>query len=144
MIVNDRVDLARLSGATGVHVGQDDVPPAAARAQLGPAAIVGISTHTSAQIDTAIHEPVSYIAVGPVFGTDTKHTGYDAVGLDFVRAARGRVPGGIPIVAIGGMTLERAPLVIAAGASMVAVIGDLLSTGDPEGRVRAYCRLLDA
>jgi thiamine-phosphate pyrophosphorylase len=141
LIVNDRVDLARLSRAAGVHVGQEDVPPRDARAQLGPAAIVGFSTHTVEQIAAAAREPVTYIAVGPVFGTTTKATGYEAVGLDLVRAAVARA-GGLPIVAIGGITLDRAPEVLASGASAVAVIGDLLSGGDPASRVAAYCRSL--
>ena len=141
VIVNDRPDLARLSGAAGVHVGQDDLPAHAARDLLGPAAIVGVSTHTESQIDRAIREPISYLAVGPVFGTATKATGYDAGGLDLVRTAS-RAAGRIPVVAIGGITLERAPAVIAAGASAVAVISDLLAGGDPSRRVSAYCRAL--
>jgi thiamine-phosphate pyrophosphorylase len=143
VIVNDRVDLARLSGAAGVHVGQDDLPVAAARAQLGPDAIVGTSTHTLAQIDLAVREAVTYVAVGPVFGTRTKDTGYAAVGLDLVSAAAQRAQGR-PIVAIGGITLETAPLVIQAGASSVAVISDLLTGGDPRARVRAFVDRLRA
>jgi thiamine-phosphate pyrophosphorylase len=142
VIVNDRVDLARLSGASGVHVGQEDLPPAEARTQLGPDAIVGFSTHTRAQVDAAAGQPVTYIAVGPVFGTATKQTGYEAVGLAFIREARARVPAKIPIVAIGGITLDRAPEVIASGADQVAVIGDLLATGHPGERVAAYYRAL--
>jgi thiamine-phosphate pyrophosphorylase len=142
VIVNDRVDLARLCGAAGVHVGQEDLPPAEARAQLGPAAIVGFSTHTLAQIDAAVRQPVSYIAVGPIFGTATKDTGYAPVGLPFIREARARVPAAIPIVAIGGITLERAPEVIEAGAAQVAVIGDLLAKESPGKRVAAYYRAL--
>jgi thiamine-phosphate pyrophosphorylase len=138
VIVNDRPDLARLSGASGVHVGQDDLAPAAARAIVGPGAILGLSTHTLAQVEAARVEPVTYVAVGPVFGTRTKDTGYDAVGLELVRQAAARC-GGRPIVAIGGITLETAPAVIAAGASGVAVIGDLL-VGDPAARVAEYCR----
>jgi thiamine-phosphate pyrophosphorylase len=141
IIVNDRVDLARLSGASGVHVGQDDLPPAAAREQLGHDAIIGFSTHSAAQLEAAVREPVSYLAVGPVFGTATKHTGYDAVGLDLVAEGR-RVAGGIPVVAIGGVTLDNARSVVDAGAAAVAVISDLLAGGDPESRVKAYLRAL--
>ena len=142
IIVNDRADLAALSGAAGVHVGQDDLAPAAARALVGADAIVGYSTHTVEQIQEAVNEPVSYIAVGPVFGTGSKDTGYEAVGLDRVTAAA-RIAGRIPIVAIGGITLETAPAVMAAGAASVAVIGDLLEGNDPAGRVAAYRRILD-
>jgi thiamine-phosphate pyrophosphorylase len=140
VIVNDRVDLARLSGAAGVHLGQDDLPPSAARAILGNDAIIGCSTHTVAQIEEARAEPVSYIAVGPVFGTRTKDTPYEAVGLSLVAVAA-RLSGGRPVVAIGGITLETAPSVLAAGATTVAVISDLLA-GDPVERVREYCRRL--
>lgn len=140
VIVNDRADLAQLSGAAGVHVGQDDLPPAAARALLGPTAIVGCSTHSVAQIAQALREPVSYIAVGPVFGTRTKDTGYEAVGLDLVRAARAAA-GDTPVVAIGGITIDTAASVLAAGATSVAVISDLLAGGDPAARVASYNRL---
>lgn len=141
IIVNDRIDVARLSGAAGAHVGQEDLPPAAAREQLGPAAIVGFSTHTVAQVEAALREPVSYIAVGPVFGTSTKETGYEAVGLDLVSTAA-RLAGSIPIVAIGGVKLENARLAVDAGASSVAVISDLL-VGDPVARVKAFLRALE-
>ena len=142
VIVNDRVDLARMCSAAGVHVGQEDVPPAAARVQLGPSAIVGVSTHTLEQVVAAAREPVSYVAVGPVFGTSTKHTGYAPVGLALVSAARAQLPATIPLVAIGGITLEQAPRVIEAGAAQVAVIGDLLATGNPGERIAAYYRAL--
>lgn len=141
VIVNDRIDLARLSGAAGVHVGQDDLPVSAARALLGADAIVGYSTHSIEQVEHGATMPVSYIAVGPVFGTRTKDTGYEAVGLDLVRAAAARC-GGVPIVAIGGITLDTAPSVIAAGASCVAVISDLAAPGDPAARVREYVERL--
>lgn len=149
VLVNDRPDIARLSGASGVHVGQDDLPPAAARALVGSDAIVGISTHTVAEIDRALREPVDYVAVGPIFGTRTKDTGYDAVGLDLVREAAARArhvapagQGPLPIVAIGGITLDTAPAVLEAGAGSVAVISDLLTGGDPAARVRRYVETL--
>ena len=141
VIVNDRVDVALLAGAAGAHVGQEDLPPAAARRLLGPNSVIGYSTHTAAQIEAAVHEPVTYVAIGPVFGTATKATGYDPVGLDRVRQAA-RIASDRPVVAIGGITLETAPHVIAAGASSVAVIGDLLTHGDPAARVAAFCRVL--
>jgi thiamine-phosphate pyrophosphorylase len=141
VIVNDRADLARLSGAAGVHVGQDDLAPADARVIVGESALVGCSTHTVPQVDQAIREPVDYIAVGPLSGTRTKATGYDAVGLDLVTAAARRAQGR-PIVAIGGITLATAASVIAAGAAGVAVISDLLAGGNPSDRVAAYLRQL--
>jgi thiamine-phosphate pyrophosphorylase len=134
VIVNDRADLARLSGADGVHVGQDDLPVDDVRRIVGPDAIVGLSTHNEAQIAAAVRTSATYIAVGPIYGTATKDTGYSARGLDLVRvAARSR----LPVVAIGGITLERAPEVLAAGAASVAVISDLLRE-DPAAMVRAF------
>jgi thiamine-phosphate pyrophosphorylase len=141
IIVNDRADVARLAGAAGVHVGQDDLRPAQARAVVGAEAIVGYSTHSVEQAEAALREPVSYIAVGPVFGTRTKETGYAAVGTDLVRDVVHRA-GTIPVVAIGGITLDTAVSVLDAGAISVAVIGDLLAGGDPGARVRAYLDVL--
>lgn len=139
VVVNDRADVARLAGADGVHLGQDDLAPAAARRLVGDTAIVGLSTHTPAQIDAALAQPISYLAIGPVFRTSTKATGYEAVGLDRVRHAASRAAARqLPVVAIGGITLESAADVLAAGAASVAVISDLLSGGDPERRVRSY------
>jgi thiamine-phosphate pyrophosphorylase len=141
IIVNDRVDVAVLSRAAGAHVGQDDLAPADARIRLGPDAILGVSTHDSSQFARATQEPASYIAVGPIFGTRTKDTGYAPVGLELVRAAR-RLGPDIPIVAIGGITLATAPAVLDAGATAVAVIGDLIGHGDPASRTRAYLQTL--
>ena len=135
VIVNDRADIARLSGADGVHVGQHDLAPAMVRRVFGPGAVVGRSTHTVGELDAAAGEAVDYIAIGPVFGTATKETGHDAVGLAMVRrAAEYRKP----VVAIGGITLDNAPSVIEAGAGSVAVISDLMTGGDPAARVRQY------
>ena len=142
VVINDRADLARLSAADGVHVGQEDLTPSAVRALVGEKAIVGLSTHTAEQLDRAVLEPVSYVAVGPVFGTSTKATGFDPIGLDTVKAAA-RVTRSrrLPLVAIGGVTLENAQSVLDAGAACVAVISDLIA-GDPEARVRAYIERL--
>ncbi|HKY20044.1 MAG TPA: thiamine phosphate synthase [Vicinamibacterales bacterium] len=145
VIVNDRADLARLSAADGVHVGQEDLEPAAARQILGGSAIIGISTHSADQVRAAASLPVDYIAVGPVFGTSTKDVGHRDVGTRFVTEAVaiiGAAGDHRPIVAIGGITLERAREVMDAGAASVAVISDLLSTGDPEARVREYLSVL--
>jgi thiamine-phosphate pyrophosphorylase len=145
--VNDRADIARLSGADGLHLGQDDLEPAAARQILGGRAIIGISTHSADQVRAAARLPVDYIAVGPVFATSTKDTGSRAVGTQAVAEAATtlRAAGGDkPIVAIGGITLERAHEVVLAGAMAVAVISDLLSTGNPEARVREYLQVLSS
>jgi thiamine-phosphate pyrophosphorylase len=136
VIVNDRPDIASLAGAWGVHLGQDDLPPAAARVVMGTTAVVGLSTHTTAQVEAARLEPIDYLAVGPVFETATKDTGYASVGLDLVRAAAASAA--MPVVAIGGITLDRATDVVRAGAAAVAVITDLFTGGDPESRTRAF------
>ena len=150
VVVNDRADIARLVPGAGVHVGQDDLPPALVRDLVGPEAIVGFSTHTRGQIDAALLEPITYLAIGPVFATRTKETGYDRVGLDLVRYAvasaraqseRTGTPS-IPVVAIGGITLDTAREVIDAGATSVAVISDLLVGNDPAARVRAFLERL--
>lgn len=142
VIINDRADIAALTGAHGLHVGQDDLTPAQARLVLGDAPAIGLSTHTRAHWEAAVSEPISYLAIGPVYGTGSKATGYEAVGLDVVRrASAGGSAAGLPVVAIGGITLARAPEVIASGAASVAVIGDLL-TGSPEARAREFIRAL--
>jgi len=141
LIVNDRIDLAQLSAAHGAHVGQDDLSVGDARALLGPQAIVGHSTHSVEQGREARQQPATYTAVGPIFATRSKDTGYAAVGLALVAQAHA-LSAGRPIVAIGGITLESAASVIAAGATTVAVISDLLAENRPAERVRAYCRLL--
>jgi thiamine-phosphate pyrophosphorylase len=137
-VVNDRADIAVMSVAGGVHVGQEDLPVAAARAIVGAGRIVGVSTHTREQIDRALDTSASYVAVGPIFETGTKATGYSARGLDLIGYAAGR---GKPIVAIGGITFDRAAEVLDAGASGLAVITDLLVGGDPEARTRAFTAL---
>ncbi|MGQ0734560.1 MAG: thiamine phosphate synthase [Acidobacteriota bacterium] len=143
LIVNDRADLGVLAGAAGVHVGQDDLSPVDVRRVTGADLDVGLSTHTSEQIAAALDAPISYLAVGPVFSTGTKATGYDPVGLRLVSEAAAHARSrGLPVVAIGGITLDTAAAVIGAGAASVAVITDLL-TGDPEARVRQYLSVLD-
>ena len=143
IIVNDRADVAALARAHGLHVGQDDLTPLDARAVIGDEPVLGLSTHTRDQWEAAVREPVHYIAIGPVFGTGTKDTGYAAVGLETVgQASRAAAQAGLPAVAIGGITIENAVSVIDAGAASVAVISDLLK-GDPEARVRAFLRVLE-
>ena len=139
IIVNDRADIALMAGAEGVHVGQDDLPVDALGAILGPEKIVGLSTHSREQIDRGLASAASYLAVGPIFETSTKVTGYSARGLDLVAYAAGR---GKPVVAIGGITLARARQVVDAGASGLAVITDLLTGDDPEARSRAFVAAL--
>lgn len=141
VIINDRADIARLSGAGGVHVGQDDLSPADVRKVAGDTAVVGLSTHDVPQIEAALETDATYIAVGPIFGTTTKDTGYSARGLELLSHAAGR---GKPVVAIGGITLDRVPEVVGAGAAGVAVITDLLNGDDPEARTREFIARLSA
>jgi len=138
IVINDRADVARLSGAAGVHVGQDDLGVENARAIVGHGAIVGVSTHSIDQARHACGGPVSYVAVGPVFATGTKARPDPVVGTAGVEEVA-RLAGacGLPVVAIGGITLERAQAVLDAGAASVAVIADLL-VGDPGARARAW------
>ena len=147
VVVNDRADVARLAGAGGVHVGQEDLSPAAVRAVLGADAVVGLSTHDAEQRRLALEQPIDYLAVGPVFRTGTKATGYQPLGRDEVGRAAEQIAGagaaGIELVAIGGITLDTARSVIEAGARSVAVISDLLVGGDPSARVRQFLRELD-
>jgi thiamine-phosphate pyrophosphorylase len=150
VIVNDRVDVALLSGAAGVHVGQRDLSPKDIRDRVGTwvrgyvgtsaPALIGLSTHSTEQARDASREPVDYMAIGPIFPTATKAGADPAVGLDGVRDAV-RVSGGLPVVAIGGITIATAPAVIAAGAASVAVISDLMG-GAPDARAREYLRAL--
>lgn len=144
VVVNDRVDIAAAAGA-GVHVGQHDLPAAVARRLLGPGALIGRSTHDPEQLAVAVSEPVSYVAFGPIFATATKADPDPVVGLNGLRdAARLAGAAGVPLVAIGGITLDTAPSVLAAGADAVAVIGDLLGDGTaPEARARRFLVALD-
>ena len=125
LVINDRADIALALGADGVHLGQDDLPPEAARRLLGDDAIIGYSTHNIEQALQAARYSVDYIAIGPVFATVSKVNPDPVVGLDGLRRVRDGI-GHIPLVAIGGITRENAPDVLDAGADAVAVISALL------------------
>jgi len=138
VIVNDRADVARMADADGVHVGQEDLSPASVRALVGDSAVVGLSTHTDAQVEAACDEPISYLAIGPIFESSTKTQVYAPVGLEGVSRAATRARGaGLPVVAIGGITLATVKQVIEAGAQSVAVISDLIA-GNPSQRIREF------
>ena len=122
LIVNDRADIALLLGS-GLHVGQDDIPPAVARWLIGAGAILGYSTHNAEQLDAAAGEPATYLALGPMFPTQSKLNPDPVVGVDRLRAWRHLASK--PLVAIGGITRLNAPSVLEAGADSVAIIGDL-------------------
>jgi thiamine-phosphate pyrophosphorylase len=126
LIINDRVDVALAIGAHGVHLGQDDLPPEAARKLLGAAAILGYSTHNVDQALEAVKLPIDYLAIGPIFPTTSKPDTFPVIGLKGLRAVR-RAIGDFPLVAIGGITHANARDAIEAGADSVAVIGALLA-----------------
>ena len=134
LIINDRVDIALAVDADGVHVGQEDLPLAAARKVLGPHKIVGVSTHGPTQAQEAERNGADYIGFGPLFGTTTKATGYSARGLEQLGEIRSVVQ--LPIVAIGGITTERASSALAAGANAVAMISDLVLASDVATKVQ--------
>jgi thiamine-phosphate pyrophosphorylase len=142
LLVNDRPDVALIAGADGVHLGQDDLPPADARAILGPEAIIGFSTHSLAQLAEAEREPVDYLALGPVFPTTSKEDPDPVVGPELVGRARALTR--LPLVAIGGITRANAAAVAAQGADGLAVIGDLMRAADLAEAVRAFAAVLRA
>jgi thiamine-phosphate pyrophosphorylase len=126
LLINDRVDIALMIKAEGVHLGQDDFPPREARRLLGENAIIGFSTHNVEQAIAAREFPIDYIAIGPVFETRTKIQAERAIGLEGVSKARMAI-GSIPLVAIGGITLENMSGVFGAGADSIALISSLLA-----------------
>jgi thiamine-phosphate pyrophosphorylase len=142
-IVNDRLDLALAAGADGVHVGQDDLPAEAARHLLGPGRILGVSTHSREQALAALAAGADYIGFGPMFPTGTKDTGYPPRGLEGLREVRAAVR--LPILAIGGISLETAAAVIAAGATAPAVISAIVTAPDISAAAAAFrARVTDA
>jgi len=136
MILNDRPDIAAMTHAGGVHVGQEDLPVEIARSLVGEERWVGVSTHNLEQLREAALTSADYIAVGPIFATTTKQNPDPVVGLELIRAARRLTKK--PLVAIGGITIESAEAVFQAGADSVAVARDLLTAGDPSKRAREY------
>ena len=133
LVMNDRADLALLAGFGGVHVGQGDVSPEDVRRVMGLGGVIGVSTHTEAQVVAAEAGCADYVAIGPVFATGTKVDAEAVVGLEGVR--RARVLTGKPLVAIGGITRENARSVLEAGADSVAVISGLFVEGESVAQV---------
>lgn len=129
-IINDRVDIAMSVGADGVHLGQNDLPPDAARRILGARPIIGYSSHTIEQIQAGVKLPIDYIAFGPVFTTSTKESPDSVVGLAMLCEAR-KIVKNIPLVAIGGINLSNALSVFDTGVDSIAVISDIVT--DPTG-----------
>jgi len=141
LIINDDPALAAAVGADGVHLGRDDVDPQAARRLLGPAALIGVSCYGSLSLaEAAVEAGADYVAFGSMFASTTK-PGAPRAPIELLAAAA-RL--GRPVCAIGGITLDRAPALIAAGASMLAVIGDLFGSADPGAVARGYARAFAA
>ena len=143
LLVNDRPDVAKLAGADGVHLGQDDLPARDARAVLGPDALIGVSTHSDAELDAALADGADYLGFGPIFVTASKPGallppphGLASLSLAVKRAAH------LPVVAIGGLTVLRAPEVARAGAACAAAIGELCNADDPAARALAFVQAL--
>ncbi len=140
LIVNDRADLARLAGADGVHLGQEDIPFRDARRIVGPSALIGISTHDAAQLDLAILDGASYLGVGPVFSSATKDFA-DLAGLAYVRHTAETTS--LPWFAIGGISLENLDAVLDAGATRVAVSAAVIRADQPRKAAAALRRRLE-
>jgi len=139
LIINDRVDIAAAVGASGVHLGQDDLPIAAARRLLGPQKIIGKSTHSLAEATAASREGADYLAVGPIYPTPTKPE-YPCVGLGLIGQVKQHVR--TPIVVIGGVDRDRLPEVLMAGAACVAVVRAVCGADDPEAAARTLKQTL--
>lgn len=140
LIINDRVDVAAASGAAGVHLGQNDLPVAAARRILGDRAIIGVSTHSVAEAVAAEQDGADYIGVGPVFATATKPD-LEPKGLSLLTAVIQAVH--VPVVAIGGITSENVASVLAAGVNRVAVVSAVAGAPDVAGSAALICKLLE-
>jgi thiamine-phosphate pyrophosphorylase len=138
LIVNDRVDLALCSGASGVHLGQEDLPPSAAREILGPGKIIGYSTNTSAQVRQTRKMPIQYIGVGPIFPTSTRKNPSPVVGIEGLRTAC--IRSSWPVVAIGGIALKDVRRVLAAGAASLAVISAIMRATSPAKQMEMFLR----
>jgi thiamine-phosphate pyrophosphorylase len=138
LIINDRADLCLAAGFDGVHVGQDDLSPAGARALIGDGRWLGVSTHNPEQLAEADNTKANYLAIGPVFATSSKANPDPAIGLEGVRQARALTRK--PLVAIGGITRENCRVVVEAGADAVAVISDLIR--EPRKSAEEFFRIL--
>ena len=140
-VVNDRVDLALAIGADGVHLGQDDLPPRLARPLLRHDMILGVSTHSVGQARAAQDAGADYVAVGSMFPTGTKPD-FELVGPELIRKLRAEIR--VPLVGIGGITLDNVQAVIAAGADGVAVISAVCAAADPRAATRGFLEAIRA
>ncbi|MFO1371623.1 MAG: thiamine phosphate synthase [Candidatus Competibacteraceae bacterium] len=139
MIVNDYWRIAILESATWLHLGQEDLADADRAAIQAAGLKLGISTHSPAELANALAAKPDYVALGPIYETTLKQMPWSPQGLERIGAWKAQC--GCPLVAIGGITLERAPAVLAAGADSIAVVSDVLRAPDPDARVRAWLDL---
>ena len=140
LVVNDYWRAAIEAGASHVHLGQEDLGEADVGAIRRAGLTLGLSTHDDAELDTALRAKPDYVALGPIYPTTLKAMRFAPQGLDRIGEWKRRI-GAIPLVAIGGITLERAPGVFAAGADSIAVVSDVTQNADPDGRVRDWMAL---
>jgi thiamine-phosphate pyrophosphorylase len=138
LFINDRVDVAIAVGADGAHVGQDDLPVHAARAITPPGFLLGVSAETAELARVAAADGADYVGVGPVYVTGSKADAGDAVGVERIAEVAAAVR--IPVVGIGGITIDNAPPVLHAGAAGIAVISAMMRADDPEAAARALLR----
>ncbi|HEY5082571.1 MAG TPA: thiamine phosphate synthase [Bauldia sp.] len=141
LIVNDRPQVTLEAGLSGVHIGQSDGHPAAARALLGPDALIGLSVTSPDEIDTVDPDVVDYVGLGPVFATSTKPDAAAPLGLEGMHIIGERLP--VPYIAIGGITLDNAAATISAGASGVAVVSAIAGALEPRSAALALRRAID-
>jgi thiamine-phosphate pyrophosphorylase len=143
LVVNDYWRAAIEAGAAHVHLGQEDLADAEVAAIRGAGITLGLSTHDDAELETALRHAPDYVALGPIYPTTLKVMRFGPQGLDRITDWKRRV-GAIPLVAIGGITLERAPAVFAAGADSIAVVSDVTQNTDPDARVRGWLQIKPA
>ncbi len=142
LIVNDRLDITLLAKASGIHLGQEDMPVESARSFLGETAMIGLSTHTLRQVEEGEKTSANYLAFGPIFPTSSKEQPDGVVGLKGMEKVLEVATK--PLVAIGGITLDNATEVLAAGADSVAVIQDLIGIEDIGKRAGRYLQILES
>lgn len=142
LIINDNPYLAREIDADGVHIGQDDFPPDIVREVVGPGKIVGLSTHSKQQAIAATTWPIDYIGIGPVYPTNSKDSKYKPVGTSLIRWVKQNIP--LPTVAIGGISESSLPDALAAGATNVAMISELMKAGSIQDHAKHLCALADS
>lgn len=137
LVINDYWRAAIAGGAKHLHLGQEDLATADVAAIRAAGLTLGLSTHDEAELDTALAHRPDYIALGPIYPTTVKAMRFPPQGLERIGQWKARI-GSIPLVAIGGISLERAPAVYAAGADSIAVVSDIANADDPDTRVREW------